>query len=83
MIIGILMALETCLLLGQVSLSLLYSKKRLLTEILGPGGDQRENSLHPGQIIYGQSSGTKLGKNAKLKEKQKWSNEKPKLDNAV
>ena len=25
---------------------------------------------------------TKLGRNAKLKEKQKWSNEKPKLDNA-
>ena len=24
----------------------------------------------------------KLGRNAKLKEKQKWSNEKPKLDNA-
>ena len=23
-----------------------------------------------------------MGKNAKLKEKQKWSNEKPKLDNA-
>ena len=25
---------------------------------------------------------TKLGRNAKLKEKQKWSNQKPKLDNA-
>ena len=25
---------------------------------------------------------TKLGRNAKLREKQKWSNEKPKLDNA-
>ena len=25
---------------------------------------------------------TKLGRNAKLKEKQKWSHEKPKLDNA-
>ena len=25
---------------------------------------------------------TKLGRNAKLKEKQKWSNDKPKLDNA-
>ena len=22
-----------------------------------PGGDKRENSLHPGQIIFGQSSG--------------------------
>ena len=39
MIIGTLMALETCLILGQVSHNLLYSKKRLLTYICGPGGD--------------------------------------------
>ena len=38
--------------------------------------------LHPGQIIYGQNSGKKLERNVKLKEKQKWSHEKPKLDNA-
>ena len=37
MIIGILMALETCLILGQVSHNLLYSTKKLLTDILGPG----------------------------------------------
>ena len=30
---------------------------------------------------YGQNPWTKLGRNAKLKEKQKWSIEKPKLDN--
>ena len=47
-----------------------------------PVGDWRENSWHPCQIIYGQSSGTKLGRNAQLKEKQKWSHEKPKLDHA-
>ena len=41
-----------------------------------------ENSLHPGQIIYGQSSGSQWGKHAKLKEKQKWSNEKLHLENA-
>ena len=58
MIIGTLMALETCLILGQVSHNLLYSTKKLLTDILGPGGDWRENSLHPGQIIYGQSYGS-------------------------
>ena len=57
MIIGILMALETCLILGQVSHNLLLSKKKLLTDLCGPGRDWRENSLHPGQIIYGQSSG--------------------------
>ena len=39
MIVGILMALETCLNLGQVSLNLLYSTKKLLTDICGPGGD--------------------------------------------
>ena len=33
MIIGTLMALETCLILGQVSHNLLYSKKKLLTDI--------------------------------------------------
>ena len=31
------MALETCLILGQVSHNLLYSKKKLLTDICGPG----------------------------------------------
>ena len=37
MIIGMLMALETCLILGQVSHSLLYWKKNLLTDTCGPG----------------------------------------------
>ena len=58
MIIGILMAPETCLTLGQVSHNLLYSMKNLPTAIHGLGGDLRENSLHPGQIIYGQSYGS-------------------------
>ena len=39
MIIGTLMALETCLILGQVSHILLYWKKKLLTDKCGPGGD--------------------------------------------
>ena len=55
--IGRSMGHETCQILGQVSHNLLYSMKKLLTDILGPGGDERENSLHPGQIIYGQKSG--------------------------
>ena len=37
MIIGTLMALETCLVLGQVSHNLLYWKKKLLTDICDPG----------------------------------------------
>ena len=39
MIIGTLMALETCLILGRISHNLLYSKRKLLTDICGPGGD--------------------------------------------
>ena len=39
MIIGTLMALETCLTFGRVSHNLLYSTKKLLTDICGPGGD--------------------------------------------
>ena len=51
MTIGISMGLETCLILGQVSHNSLYWKKNLPTDICGAGGDQQENSLHPGQII--------------------------------
>ena len=57
MIIGTSMALETCLILGQVSHNSLCSKKKLLTETCGPGREKRGNSSHPGQIIYGQSCG--------------------------
>ena len=39
MIIGTSMGLETCLVLGQVSHNLLHWKKKLLTDICGPGGD--------------------------------------------
>ena len=39
MIIGILMGQEICLILGQVSLKLLYWKENLQTDICGPVGD--------------------------------------------
>ena len=39
MTIGISMGLETCLILGQVSHNLLYWKKKLPTDICGPGRD--------------------------------------------
>ena len=80
MIIGISMGQETCQILGQVSHNILYWKKNLLMDCCGPGGDWQENSLHPGQIICGQSSG-KMGKHAKLKEKQNWSEERIHLEN--
>ena len=45
MIIGTLMALETCLILGQVSHNSLYSKKKkLLTDICGPGETNEETA---------------------------------------
>ena len=44
MIIGILMALETCLILGQVSHNLLYWKKNLPTDICGPGGINKKTA---------------------------------------
>ena len=44
MIIGTLMALETCLTLGQVSHNLLYSTKKFLTDILGPGEINEETA---------------------------------------
>ena len=39
MISGMSMGLETCLILGQVSHNLLYWKKKLSTDVCGPGGD--------------------------------------------
>ena len=46
MIIGTLMALETCLTLGQVSHNLLYSTKKLQTDILGPGEEINEKTAY-------------------------------------
>ena len=57
-IIGISMGQETCQILGQASHNLLCWKKNLPKDSCGPERDWRENSLHPGQIIYGQSSGS-------------------------
>ena len=44
MITGISMALETCLILGQVSHNLLYSTEKLLTDILGSGEIDEETA---------------------------------------
>ena len=46
MIIGTSMALETCLILGQVSHNLLYWKKNLLTDICGPGGETDKKAVN-------------------------------------
>ena len=68
-------ALETCLILGQVSHNLLCSAKKLLTDVCGP-----ERIYEKTAYIQARSSMARTleinGKHAKLKEKQKWSEEK-------
>ena len=80
MIIGTLMALETCLILGQVSHNLLYSKKNLPTDICGPGEISEETAYI--QAHLWPELWKSMGKHAKLKEKQLWSEEKLHLENA-
>ena len=74
-------ALQTCLILGQVSHNLLYSTKKLLTDILGPGRLTRKQLTSRPDHLWPELWKS-MGKNAKLKEKQKWSEEKIHLDNA-
>ena len=81
MIIGTLMALETCLILGQVSHNLLYSKKKLLTDICGPGERLTRKQLTSRPDHLWPELWKSIGKHAKLKEKQKWSEEKLHLEN--
>ena len=81
MIIGISMGFETCLMLGQASHNVLYWKKvfdgymwswlRLTRKQL----TSRPDHLWP-------ELWKSMGKHAKLKEKQKWSDEKLHLENA-
>ena len=81
MIIGISMGQEICLIHVQVSISSLYwmkppdgymwSGERLTKRQL----TSRPDHLWP-------ELWTKWGRNDKLKEKHKWSDEKPKLDNS-
>ena len=56
MIIGM-VALETCLILGQGFIQFTLLDEKAPDGYMWSRGDQRGNSLHPGQIIYGQSSG--------------------------
>ena len=57
-------------------------EENLLTDICGPGRRLTRKQLtsrpdHPWPELW-----KSMGKHAKLKEQQKWSHEKPKLDNA-
>ena len=76
MTIGILMGKEICLILGQVSLKLPYWMKNVQKDICGLGVrlTRKQQTSRPDHLwpeIW-----KTMGKNAKLKEKQKWSNEK-------
>ena len=82
MIIGISMDQEICLIIGQVSLNLLYWKKNLPTEKCGAGSRLTRKQLTSRPDHLWPELWEKMGKNAKVKEKHKWSNEKLHLDNA-
>ena len=81
MITGISMGHESCRILGQVSHNLLYWKKNLLTDICGPGGLSRKQLTSRPDHLWPEIWKT-MRRNAKLKEKQKWSNEKLHLETA-
>ena len=81
MITGISMGLEICQILGQVSHKLLYWKKNLLTDMWsGWSLTRKQLTSRPGHLEP--ELWESMRKHVKLKEKQKWSNEKPHFDNA-
>ena len=79
---GISMGQENCLIHGQVSLYLFYWKKNLQTDICGPGERLTRKQLTSRPFHLWPELWDKMAKNAKLKEKQKWSHEKLHRENA-
>ena len=73
---------RTCQILGQVSHNLPYWKKNLLTDMCGPGRDLTRKQMTSRPDHLWPELWKSMGKHAKLKEKQKWSNEKFHLENA-
>ena len=81
MIFEISMGQETCLILGQVSLNLLYWKKYPEGNMWsGERLTRKQLTSRPGHLWP--ELWKSMGKHSKLKERQKWSHEKPQLDNA-
>ena len=62
--------------------NLLYWKKKLLSDICGPGERLTRKQLTSRPDHLWPERWKSMGKHAKLKEKQKWSNEKIHLENA-
>ena len=81
-VIGISMGLETCQILGQVSHNLLYWDENLLTDMCGPGERLTRKQLTSRPDNLWPELWKSMGKHAKLKEKQKWSNEQLHIENA-
>ena len=82
MIIGTLMALETCLILGRGSHNLLYWKKKSPEGYMWSGERLTRKQLTSRPDHLWPELWKSMGKHAKLKEKQKWSEEKIHLENA-
>ena len=72
---------EICLVLGRVSLDLLYWKKNLQKDICGPGETVKTASDIQARSFMARTL-ERITKKNKLREKHKWAIEKPKLDNA-
>ena len=81
MITGISMDLETCQILGQISHNLLYWKKPPEGYVWSWERLTRKQFTSSPDHLWPELWKS-MGKYAKQKEKQKWSNEKHQLDNA-
>ena len=71
---------EICLILGGVSLNLLYWKENLQTDFCGPGGDKTASDIQARSFMA--RTMDEEWQRMLLREKHKWAIEKPKLDNA-
>ena len=76
MIIGISMVLETCLILGQVSLNLLHWKKKAPDGFMWSGERLTRKQLTSRPDHLWPELWKSMGKDDTLKEKRKWSEEK-------
>ena len=76
------MGQESCLVHGQVSLNVFLLKEKPPIEYMWSGDRLTRKQLTSRPDHVWPEPWIKMGKNAKLKEKQKWSHEKLHLDNA-
>ena len=81
MINGTSMGQEICLIFGQVSLNLLCWMRNLQTDFCGSVRRLTRKQLTSRPDHLWPELWRGMSKNAKLREKQKWATEKPKLDN--